>query len=696
MAAKEPDVTTQDIDDRLAIEIHDADIWDLVDEFDRSLPPWSPLRFAWDLRRTQGDDGQLYLHEIVRACRDGDRTSDAMIEAAWAASDRPREPDDILLADALAHMAARIKLREVAEARRADRARELSDEDLFQRRLAEWTASTPRERAAIELAERMRDYELATLEYRAVPRRWYQTRELKDARIARRNAIHLLRRARWNLEIEEIRERNAAKKEQNMSVGPLPSAVPGPSNTDGRTSLVTGPQPAPPEYGDTEIADRFVAAFGKQLSYIKTQNRWLHWDGKRWITDNKGFVHDLAAKHCKAESALCRSTPGYTDATARAVCSKSTISAILRLAENDQRIATEASEWDQNVWLLGTPDGVVDLRTSTLRPARPEDRVTKCTAVTPSSDPCPKWIAFLHRATGGDLALQAYLQRMAGYFLTGSVREESLHFAFGPGGSGKCTFLHAITGVLADYHVATAIATFTETKQDRHLAEMQGARLVTCSETERGRRWAESRIKEMTGGDRITARYMYGNPFNFLPTFKIMISGNYKPALRPDSAMRRRFQLAPFSVAIPTNEMDRDLGRKLQTEWPAILAWMIEGCRLWQREGLNPPAAVVDATRDYMNEQAEDCLSMWLADHCEADATAETKHSELYSSYRRYSEQSGEKPMTSEQLAKELRRFGYEGKRTKAARLVIGLRLTPPPPFDQSALTRGVVPPPPY
>jgi putative DNA primase/helicase len=276
-----------------------------------------------------------------------------------------------------------------------------------------------------------------------------------------------------------------------------------------------------------------------------------------------------------------------------------------------------------------------------------------------------------------------------GYCLTGSVREESLHFNYGPGGSGKGTFTHALTGILGDYHVATAIATFTETKQDRHLAEiavMQGARLVTCSETERGRRWAESRIKEMTGGDPITARFMNGNPFNFLPTFKIMISGNYKPSLRPDSAMRRRFQLVPFGTAIPQHEMDRSLGQKLEREWPAILAWAIEGCRLWQRDGLHPPTAVVDATDEYMAEEAEDCLAMWLADCCEAVADAVTKHGDLYASYKHYAERAGEKqPLTSEQFAKELKRLGYGKKRTKSGRFVVGLRLAPIAPPSPSA-----------
>jgi putative DNA primase/helicase len=484
----------------------------------------------------------------------------------------------------------------------------------------------------------------------------------------------------------EIAAAVAAKEKEIMSNNVVPlhlPPVPGPSN---HTSLIGGarPEPAPPEYGETSITDRFVAAFGRQLSYIKSRKQWLHWEGKRWLLDNKGFVQDLVVKHCKAESALCASTPGYTAANARTVCSKRMVDAVLSLASSDQGIATEQGEWDQDPWLLGTPDGIVDLRTSTLRAARPEDRVTKSTAVSPSGDACPLWLSFLHRATGGNVELQNYLQRMCGYFLTGSVREESLHFNYGEGGGGKGTFTRAVSRILGDYHVATAISTFTETKQDRHLAEiavMQGARLVTCSETERGRRWAESRIKEMTGDDVITARFMNGNPFNFFPTHKIMVSGNYKPRLRPDKAMQRRFLLNPFDHKIPPHEVDKNLKTKLEQEWGAILGWMIEGCRLWQKHGLQPPAAVVDATDEYMLEEAEDCFAMWLADCCEAHADAETLHGFLYSSYESYAKRSGEKqPLTSVQLAKDLKNLGYGKKRTKLGRFVVGLRLQLPVP----------------
>jgi putative DNA primase/helicase len=294
--------------------------------------------------------------------------------------------------------------------------------------------------------------------------------------------------------------------------------------------------------------------------------------------------------------------------------------------------------------LLGTPDGIVDLRDGTFRAACPEDHVTKSTAVSPEGE-CRTWLAFLQRATGGDVDVQTYLQRLCGYALTGCTREQSLYFASGPGGGGKGTLMHAVSSILHDYHVVTAIATLTDAKFDRHPAEvaaLQGARLVTCSETERGRHWAESRIKEWTGGDAISARFMNQNFFTFIPTFKLLISGNYKPHLRPDTAMRRRFQLIPFKTAIPKSEQDPMLGAKLKKEWPGILGWMIAGAVEWQRVGLSPPATVLDATAEYMDDEAEDVLSAWMHERCEVDPTAETSIGDLYRSYKLYAEQAGE------------------------------------------------------
>lgn len=485
----------------------------------------------------------------------------------------------------------------------------------------------------------------------------------------------LIRRAR------ELGWRGSVRRSTEAMFGDV--AAP-PTALAGATSMIGGPRPVPrpPEYGETEIAERFAAKHANELRYVKTWGTWLHWTGKRWQRDSSDFVVDLARTHCREESALAASTPGTNNP--RTLCSERTVNAVTRLARVDRRIAATPETWDQDPWLLGTPEGIIDLQTGGLRPAQPEDHVTKSAAVTPGGS-CPQWLRFLQRATSGDTDLEQYLQRLCGYALTGSTREHSLHFIFGPGGAGKGTFAHVLESVLAEYHVTTAIQTFTESKYDRHPAEiaaLHGARLVTCSETERGRHWAESRVKELTGGDTISARYMNQNFFNFVPTFKILISGNYKPHMRPDAAMRRRFQLIPFTASIPESEKDVALGEKLQGELPGILAWMVAGCIAWQRDGLRPPAVVLDATDEYFEEEAEDILNMWIRECCEVDPQADAPHGVLYASFKNYADRSGERPISSKQFAKDLRSLKFETDRTSRARLVVGLKLrdAPPPP----------------
>jgi putative DNA primase/helicase len=203
---------------------------------------------------------------------------------------------------------------------------------------------------------------------------------------------------------------------------------------------------------------------------------------------------------------------------------------------------------------------------------------------------------------------------MAGYALTGVTREHALFFLYGTGANGKTTFLNTIISAAGDYHRNAPIEAFTDSNTDRHpteLAGLMGARLVTAVETEEGRRWAESKIKALTGGDKISARFMRQDFFAYTPQLKLIIAGNHRPGLRSvDEAIRRRFHLIPFSVTIPPEERDAELPTKLQAELPGVLAWMIEGCLEWQRIGLAPPASVAKATEEYLG--AEGTLTAWI------------------------------------------------------------------------------------
>lgn len=286
----------------------------------------------------------------------------------------------------------------------------------------------------------------------------------------------------------------------------------------------------------------------------------------------------------------------------------------------------------------------VELRTGQLRPAQRSDYITKRTAVAaaPPGTPTPIWMKFLKEATGGDEGLINYLQRVAGYCLTGDISEHALFFFYGDGGNGKGVFINTLTRIFGDYAVVASMETFTPSNNDRHptdIAMLRGARLVSAQETEEGRGWSEVRIKALTGGDPITARFMRQDFFTFEPTFKMMIAGNHKPNLRSvDAAMRRRFNIIPF-IYKPTSP-DPQLAEKLEAEWPGILRWCIDGCLAWQQQGLNPPAIVREATEAYFEEQ--DLFARWLVECCDIGPSKSDTHAALFTSWKAWVEANGE------------------------------------------------------
>jgi putative DNA primase/helicase len=230
------------------------------------------------------------------------------------------------------------------------------------------------------------------------------------------------------------------------------------------------------------------------------------------------------------------------------------VAAVEYLARSDQRLAASVDQWDRDPWLLNTPAGTVNLKTGATHGHRPEDYITKVAATSPGGK-CDLWRKFIETVAGGDTDLAGFIQRMLGYSLTGSTREQCLFFLYGLGANGKSVLLNTVSSILADYHATAPIETFTASVTDRHptdLAGLRGARVVTAIETEEGRRWAEAKIKSLTGGDPIPARFMRQDFFTFTPQFKLIVAGNHKPSLRTvDKAIRRRFHLVPCTVTIP-------------------------------------------------------------------------------------------------------------------------------------------------
>jgi putative DNA primase/helicase len=258
---------------------------------------------------------------------------------------------------------------------------------------------------------------------------------------------------------------------------------------------------------------------------------------------------------------------------------------------------------------------------------------------------------------GGDRELIIFVQRMLGYSLTGSIRDHALFFLHGTDGNGKGVFLNTWHGIMGDYATIAPMETFTASKNERHptdLAMLRGARVVMAQETEDGQRWAESKIKALTGGDPVTARFMRQDFFTYQPQFKLLIAGNHKPSLRNvDEAVRRRLNLVPFTITIPEEERDTELSAKLKSEWPGILAWAIQGCLTWQRDGLQPPNAVKSATDNYLAE--EDALGRFLEERCQPcgfDEYVEVK--ELYASWRDWCSNTGEFAGTIKRFSQNL------------------------------------------
>ena len=252
----------------------------------------------------------------------------------------------------------------------------------------------------------------------------------------------------------------------------------------------------------------------------------------------------------------------------------------------------------------------------------------------------------------GDTELIGFLQRVAGYALTGSTVEHALFFLYGTGANGKGVLLNTLTGIFGDYATIAAMETFTASNSERHptdLAMLRGARLVSAQETEEGRRWAEAKIKSLTGGDPISARFMRMDFFTYVPQFKLLIAGNHKPGLQGvDEAIRRRLNLVPFAVTIPPAERDLRLPEKLGAEWPAILRWAIDGCLEWRRRGLDQPQAVRAATDEYLAD--EDVFARWLGEFCQRTAWCHETTAELFASWRKYCEQTGEQAGTEKRF----------------------------------------------
>lgn len=398
--------------------------------------------------------------------------------------------------------------------------------------------------------------------------------------------------------------------------------------------------PLPAQFSEDHLAQVWVERHGKDWRYVAQWDQWLRWTGDRWEQERKKGAIELA-RNITRQALMW---PGLTPAARLRVNSAKTAHAMLTFVRSDPAVAAVPEQFDTNPNILGVPNGQIDLEACKYVEAERESYITKQCTISPQVGIPARWISFLEQITGGNKDVGNYLQRFAGYSLCGSTQEHALAFLYGTGANGKTTFVQCLLGILGGYALTAPIETFAETRTERHsteLARLRGARLVATEETGTGTRWNESRIKTLTGGNRIAAHFMRQDDFEFQPEFKLLIAGNHKPSMRSvDEAMKRRMHIVPFTVTIPEEERDKHLADKLKEEWPQILNWMIEGHAAWKDYGLAPPEEVRRATEKYLI--SNDTLGAWLDDRCERTGSSEGRV--LYNDYLQWCDEQGETP----------------------------------------------------
>jgi putative DNA primase/helicase len=432
-------------------------------------------------------------------------------------------------------------------------------------------------------------------------------------------------------------------------------------------------------FTDLGNAERLVARHGDDMRFCHDWNQWLVWDGTRWTRDATRAVKRLAINTVRGihdEKALTDDSDVRQAITKHAKRSESdaSIEAMLRVAAALDQVPVTPDQLDADPWLLTTPGGTVDLRTGQLHTHRREDLITKRTIGTVRGDigsltavAPPTWSHFLATTFPGDDDLRRWVQLAAGYSLSGSTREQCMFLLYGVGANGKSTFLEAVQHTLGDYAQSTPTETLMANERSggipNDVARLKGARFVSAAESETSSRISEGLVKRLTGGDKMVARFMRAEFFEFTPECKIWLAVNHRPSIQgTDEGIWRRMRLVPFTATIPPDQRDRDLPTRLQAEADGILAWAIEGCLAWQRQagGLGIARSVAAATDAYRMEM--DVLGRWMDDCCTLGPGHLSSARGLYASYKRWADDEGHKAYSATRFGRELGDRGLEKK----------------------------------
>lgn len=442
------------------------------------------------------------------------------------------------------------------------------------------------------------------------------------------------------------------------------------------------------ELTDVGNAYRFVDQHGDRVRWCPAMKSFLLWDGKRWAKDECGEVVKLAQETARSihhEAARARGKDEQRQISKWAVTSQSATRINAMLSQAQPHIAVRMDALDTDPMLLNCTNGTIDLRTGELREHDPKDLITKLSPEPYNPEAtAPRFERFL-REVLVDEGVITFVQRFAGYSLTGDTRERVMAILWGSGKNGKSTLVELLRDVMGDYADNTDVETILLKKYNgvgNDVAALKGARLVSTAEVEKGRRLAESKIKNLTGQDTVTARFLFGEPFSFRPEFKVWLSTNNKPEIQgTDDAIWDRIRLVPFTQRFTGESQDRDLAAELRKELPGVLAWMVAGCLDWQRDGLGEPEQVKAATDAYRAEM--DVLAVFIDERCVVHPNAQATMKDLFAAWEHWCGVSGEDAGTKRAFGSRLTERGFEaGRGTSNAPIRKGIGLlsdhTPP------------------
>lgn len=419
-------------------------------------------------------------------------------------------------------------------------------------------------------------------------------------------------------------------------------------------------------FDDMGNAERFVDLFGENVRYCYTEKKWYFYNSMRWSVDNLGVILRMADKcveAMKAEAKLYLQADEESGGDmAKAFekhmkSSRSNKSKKAMLNEIEHHLPILPIQMDRYKMALNTPSGIINLKNGDVKAHNPEYYFTKITSVDcAEAADCPRWLAFLDDIFAGDKDLIRYIQKAVGYSLTGSTAEQCAFFLYGTGRNGKSTFIDVIRDVFGDYAANIQPETIMVKSSQSNainsdIARLKGARLVTSVEPNEGVRLNEGLLKQLTGDDTVTARKLYSEEFEFKPEFKLWMATNHKPIIRgTDTGIWRRIHMIPFNVQIPEDKVDKNLTHKLKAEMAGIFKWCIDGCLMWQREGLQMPAAVLKSVREYRHEM--DVISAFIEDKCTLEGTVQA--SMLYAAYVSWADSNNEYCMSNTKFSTEL------------------------------------------